>query len=552
MSSDSSPSASAFFIPPIEPAGLHRILNASQPGTYILTSDQFQQSNVYLTNFTRRRLTSIDDILLSVLSLIAIILCTQLIITILLRTSVYSPISTPARLFSAIILTEFLQFKFPFRFISGVHQTFPNRYQQQNQTSSRFHTYSLSAIAFLGTCCLFLFHAFIIFLTYPRPVYNRTGQYGLIGVQPVVADDFNQAVGLLRGVGSHNGCVTPVILSPYHTSNSLGVFQNVYNLHVCVHFEEEEEPSMAPPDTVSISSAFHRAGSDHRINFRNRSISLRSRAYITTFTIAGRQKYSKHNILFRTLDNSSSSFSHTRYLQHLFIHESKRFACRTHENTNKSNPICDKKSTTISTRDSIERRLITLWPDTTEKVDTVVSTFNLASLPSPSNALQLGLAVLIPGGKIVQTQESESNLPSGLIVQWTPLVGVGLFCIIDAVLLIVVAITMNWTMQPVSLGLLAWKYAERNRFLRTNSFLQYQQKQKKKSEERHKRMVQTAETGRIDGYDDGGEFIENPGIDIGVQNDTQEGKDEIQDHQLSFSGSYVVALPDCEYCQPEV
>lgn len=575
-------------IPPDFPQILNDSASSSQTGVHFIGDERFLQNDIDidLSTFSRRVFTSHDDICLSILALIAIVLVTQIVQVVLMRTSISSPLSTPARLFFSVVLSQFLQFRLPFRFINTTNQCVSRYYQPQPRSSqsssngtshSNFSPVQLSIIAFLSAISLFVLHVLLLFVTFPRPVQSSSEQYGLQGVQPVFSD-FNVGMKMLAATKKKE-CTSPfIIMNGRNKKKRLGYVEPLYTLNVCVKYEEtvprnrSSSVSSSETNTITISSALHRAGSDYEVVVGDRSITLSTRVEIRCSSRdgLGKKGFKTRNILFHTEDGNTSPFSNSRFLQRSVIHESRRFACRNYfdqpstPNTaiNSTQNFCNESRGVKPTSWKVESRPVSLWGDIVENVSTISSTFNSSDIPSPFEALRVGIAALVPSSVIyavaqdninLDLESIEENKEGGLVIQWLPAVGVGLYTVFDVVLLFLFLI-LKWMLQPISTNFMAWKYAQRNRFLNMNSFFKFQQQIRRDRENTGSRStISDLDSFQIDPsnvlhdpFDNNaseGRNIEGKNSDFEGSND-YENQNRLDPHkQLSFTTNEYYIIP---------
>lgn len=448
-------------------------LNETIPGVYIVGHDKFETDNYHIVDLARRQLTSADEYILGLLSVLLIAVLTEIVHVVLLRTAVSADRDrhvSPHRLMSAFFFSQITHFRNIFRHISASSASKPSsreRHSVQSDPSISAPTdrengaehvvsvpsvtLTLSIALLLLGICIFVVDVVVIMLTQPRTKLSTFEQYNLRGVHPIIADQ-GLALYISRMVVDRP-CVSPYMAKRAQTRRFL--------LYVCADLSERTgglETSEIAKD-ISIQSFFHIAGADHNVTFGPWWFSIRVRVDL----LLSEEEGGKRHLLFQSLD--SGSFAHTRYIHQVVVHRGKEKACNKTWDAPLTKFCGSMSNSTEPTSWAPVKRQVTLWPNKTEEVVGVESLFKNINMPGPYLTLKRGVALLLPSLAIYETtgparyslsqnDSLEENAIEHLLAEGERVAGVASLAGVS-VLFILILLCLRLWLQPVSLGSVA-------------------------------------------------------------------------------------------------
>lgn len=460
----------AGLIEPTVPLHFTPELNETIPGIYIVGHDKFETDNHHIVDLARRQLTSADEYILGLLSVLLIAVLTEIVHVILLRTaeSVNRDRHVSShRLMSAFFFSQITHFRNIFRHISTPKATSRERHSIPSDpsvsmptsresamgraTSVPSVTLTLSIGLLLLGICMFVVDVVVIMLTQPRTKLSTHEQYNLRGVHPILPDQ-GLALYISRMVVDRP-CVSPYMAKRAQTRRFL--------LYVCSDVSERVGGILTSEiaKDISIRSFFHIAGADHNVTFGNWWISIRVRVDV----LLSEEEGGKRHLLFQSLD--SGSFAHTRYLHQVVVHRGKEKAC----NKTWDDPLAkfcgSMPNTTEPTSWGPVKQEVTLWPGRTEQVVGVESLFRNSNMPGPYLSLKRGIALLYPSMAIYETTGMARYAPSRnesieetsiahLLAEGERVAGVASLAGVS-ILFILILLCLRLWLQPASLGSIA-------------------------------------------------------------------------------------------------
>lgn len=251
-----------------EPAGF---INNSDPelspGEYIFGFGNFQVMEMPVAGVLNRSLLGPhEDFVLGVISVLLIALLTEIVQTILMRTR-ENRVSRRG-LHVAFVLDEVHHFRNLWRLVRRDPSTRRNNFR-------RIVAYnSLIILAIAGA--LLAAEVFAVYLTQPVRIYTTESQYNVKGLQPAgTSQNSSRRSDVFT---KKRRCITPSMAQSNQSRE--------YSLNACVWrnyaMELNEQTDIAT--RIAITSWYHPAGSDHRIEFSNGTVtgyhSVDSRATI--------------------------------------------------------------------------------------------------------------------------------------------------------------------------------------------------------------------------------------------------------------------------------
>lgn len=438
------------FQPPPTPVNFTIIKDEYQRARYIVGHDQFQLGNFTLTSIFHRELTSFDDFLLGILSVIIIAILSDLAHTILLRTT--SNRVSPAGIFSAFLVNEATHLRNVLRHF--------RRHRNLSRSPLTNSPALISAVVLMVLILLFAADVLIVVITQPRSTVSGKDQFNIRAVQPITTKD--DLAKYIRRLAGERVCVTPIM------NNGSDTQTRRYLINACLQVDRNILDPLPTFDSgpVSFTSFFHRGGSDHNISYPAGSfkISIRVQALLDT-TRGGPRR-----LLFDTRDDAT--LSHARYLHTLSMYRAKQYVCSKKDGKKWCNTMAVAE--TKAKRWRIVGQDIKLWRgkegDEIERARGVESVFDEQGMPLVSRSINSAVRVLIASAGVEETTEmglyqrtsndKEETGVADLLEENGRIAGVALMGLLTVVALALMMALRIW-LKPQSLGTLAVEQIER-------------------------------------------------------------------------------------------
>lgn len=454
------------FIAPTPPSSMTHIPLLSSPSVHLLGNDTCLGGNFHLTSIFHRQLTSLDDFILGVLSVIIISLLSDILYCILLRTTSNDHRITLTGLVSAFLLTELSHLRsFYHHFKLTSSRAPPNSAAAAAMAQSALlrhaRTFSISVI-FLGFL-LFATDVLVVVFTQPSIVRSLHSQYTLESHIPVSTDpDLGKAIYTTL---LNRPCITPVMPDALQRRN--------YNIVYCALLMNGTEESVDQADRITnssiirIDSWLHEGGADHNISFAGGFINIKVRAQI----LMAKEDGGARRLIF-VVDNDKKSNASIHYLHDLTMYTAKRLVCSS--SSDSSPQWCSNEAQHVVKPIQVDFPVaeVQLWSmgpsenNTKFNMSGVRSTF-FADFSSPAETMYASMYPLVASAAIVERKSvghstftrvaNNSDYQDGavgLLEEDQRQIGVALLGLLCAILAIV-SVTLRLKLRPVSLGLVA-------------------------------------------------------------------------------------------------
>lgn len=332
--------------------------------------------------------------------------------------------------------------------------TVPQRNEGNNDTNHKIqsHPFLTSVLVLTIATGLLAADVFVVYLTQPRTVFSTKSQYNLRATQPAFTDQgFTRYV---RRLSRDRPCLTPVFVN--------AVQKREYTLSVCVISDivENHGNTGVYVGPLSISSWFHRGGSDHEVKFGTSRLYFRQNAMVYASGAETRR------LLFKTVD---PDLTLTRFLHELVIYNILEVSCTEKQSLLTCAQIVGKLIKLG--QEDIESE-VEVWRARKgarlERVRGVRSRYNV-TLVIPWKSVDNGVSPLTSTAVVEEvhgdgwysniTSEEEHTNINGLISEEVRVAGlvalVFLFLVFCCVVLVV-----RLVLRPLSLGGIAWAVTE--------------------------------------------------------------------------------------------
>lgn len=454
------------FVAPSPPSTISHVSHLSSPPLYLLGNETFTGSNFHLTSIFQRQLTSMDDFILGVLSVLIISLLSDILNSILLRTKSGDRRFTITGLATAFLLNELSHLRSLYSRLSNIFKRAPPNSAVLTALShstlvqqARIFTTSVIILAI----SLFSADVLVVVFTQPSVLRSHFGQYTLESLIPVSVDET---------LGTHvyaamrtRPCVTPVMTD--------GLQRRNYNIVYCALITNGTDDNVYQADKVSNSSIIridswvHEAGADHNVTFVGGFISIRARAQI----LMAKEDGGARRLVF-AVNNDTQSNAPIIYLQSLTIYTAKRIACS--KKAASTPEWCHQNSYVHTKPFQVRPRVseIQLWTrDRSDGVPVInvtgVSSSFVLPLADPAETMFSALYPLVANAvvterksvdhptfvRVVNNSDYQSSA-SGLLEEDKHDMGVALLALLCVILAAICAL-LHLKLRPVSLGLIA-------------------------------------------------------------------------------------------------
>lgn len=439
------------------PPDFINVTGKKTPGAYLMGSDKFYPSNFRIVPIFNRQAGQMDEILLGILSVILIALITELIYTILLRTS-SNHRDMAKHLLYASLIDETLHFRNIATNIRSIIAAEDEKItdsgiaiepNKRRKSKSR-RLFTISLITLFVTMVLVCLEVIVIVATQPSTFSTSSMEYNLRGFHP--AGTRKALSKYIRRTALERGCTTPAFVSPEQSRNFLLLprFKVVK--------EEFLNSNEDVSETFSIGSWYHRGGFDHEVNFGEAKfgIQMRTELILSNEVVEGRR------VLFESTDDGN--LTKALYVQRRTMYSIIEESC----NKNFSSRTCPE---VMDSFEEIEvrrvQRKIRLWralsEDAYEVVDGLISTFRV-QINNPFRAVEDGVGDLVmnaiieevsgPGSyEKLKDDEFETGI-EGLLSEEGRIVG-ALMMFTIMICLFVVLLFLRLHLKPLSLGFIA-------------------------------------------------------------------------------------------------
>lgn len=446
------PSPISRFIEPTQPPNLYYVPDEYQPGVYLIGHDKFLLSNTtHIARYMHRNLSNADEFILGILSVLLIAILSEIVHTILLRTSSKRSQVPSDRLQSAFLFSEVSHLRHLCLHLYGV--CWPAAYggAPTQRLSVRGVLVSLSVV--VAAVVVFSVDVLVVMLTQPGDQFSTAAEYNLRGEHPVTTNSALSAY--IARMAGDRPCVSPFMANGTHTRH--------FQLQTCMHLDtsKDQQEDGTAASNVTIESFFHATGADHNISFPPAWISLRVRVDLLLADSAGGDRH----LIFQSID--TASFAHARYMQAMIVHIAKRRVCRKNEST----PVCSAMDArTAPHRWYPRKRRIELRPGRGEDVVGVVSEFRDVKLSKPYESLRVGSKMVLPGGVVREVAGAGRYVPfsnssveedgiAGLVAEQRRAASVVVLLAVVFCCVCCLGVLRIW-LRPASLGGLALHKAE--------------------------------------------------------------------------------------------
>lgn len=430
----------------VAPPSFVNVSSGSEAGAYVFGNGDFRvRSDVRVAPLAHRSFGGAkEDLVLGVISVLLIALLSEIVQTVLLRRAAAR--ARPARggVRAAYALDEVSHFR-------NVWSLVRARHGAGGGSATRglaFRSLLILAVA----AALLAAEVIAVYLTQPYRLYSSESQYNLRGVQPAgTALDVASKIDL---VTAEKTCITPSMMHSNQTRE--------YTLSACVM--RETNPALTglydEATSVNVSSWFHRAGSDHTVDYGNGdqrgSFKVNQRALL----MKGQSGMSKA-ILFDTVEGHVESCT---YLQKYMMYMAMQWSC----DQESADRTCTEMKDELKFHGpkKVFRNELKVWEyrNTSEAGFLGFKMHFTIKLKQPHDALKSALHVLTTSAVIYEvpgpglyfdvSAEKEQHGIEGLLSEEGRIAGVVLLASILGALSVVLVV-LRCCLRPVSLARIA-------------------------------------------------------------------------------------------------
>lgn len=428
---------------PFPPTAPPNFLNftPSEHGLYLFGHHDFQVKELRIANIFHRTLTGeSDDFILGVMSVLLIAVVSELFQAIVLRSRCGNRVSRDA-MYTALLLDELTHF----RNLTNLFRLSEPNSNANSEIASPSRRYRIpvwtSIIVFFITIVLLAAEVLAVYLTQPLNVFTHAKQYNLRGIMPV-GTRFDISRRNLKILGGKK-CITPSMMHCNQT--------RLYTISACIERSDSSGrdrqsgppiplfgPSMAndignsddmsrpsaAATSFTITSWYHDAGCDHRIQFSNDRSSgwyeIKMRATILLGNIGVRKAIRFHNM--DTKDHYGARYIHAFFMERAI----EGFCAQVSNDSCAPSYFAATKMTYLESRP----RNITLWSisdqhsnnDIVRNVSGVITNFIVPPIVFPFGAVEYAVPVFATSLAIEEVEGSGlyTNMITGEYEQEIP------------------------------------------------------------------------------------------------------------------------------------
>lgn len=465
--------------PPTAPSNFLN-LTPSDHGYYLFGYHDFQVIELRIANIFHRSLTGAsDDFILGVMSVLLIAVVSELFQAIVLRSRHGNRVSRDA-MYTALLLDELTHL----RNLSNLF-----RLSEPNSNANHEHTSSsaryripvwTSIIVFFITIVLLAAEVLAVYLTQPLNVFTHANQYNLRGIMPV-GTRFDISRRNLKNMGGKK-CITPSMMHCNQT--------RMYTISACIERSDSSgrdgrpEPRIplfgpsitndlgnsddmsgpsAAATSFTITSWYHDAGCDHRIQFSNDQSSAWHEIKMRSTILQGNIGIRKA-IRFRDMDTKDRH--RARYIHAFFMERAiEGFCAQVSNDSCAPSYFAATKMTYLESRP----RNITLWSisdqgsdnDVVRDVLGTVTNFFVPPIVFPFGAIEYAIPVFATSLAIEEVEGSGlyTNMITGEYEQEIPnlayeegRVASATLILIIFLVLLVLLLALRAFLKPISIA----------------------------------------------------------------------------------------------------
>lgn len=429
------------------------------PGNYVLGQNFFWTLDFPLTNIFRRKVSGgAEEFLLGAISVLLIAILSEIVQAILMHTRRRNRRASSRGVHIAFLVDEFYHFRNVVKHLVGRRST--TRLQSEENRTVRKRTYT-SLIIVLIALGLMAADVFAVYLTQPNLVFSKKDEYNLRGIQPIVTD--RGLTKWIRRLARDRICVTPVFTASDQ--------ERQFVVSACINFRTEKAHDSVDELTdnmnITVSSFYHMAGNDHYITFGQARMHIRVRAFLY---LADKGKESGARRFYFVNEAMPDNNGFEKFLHELFIYSVMEESCnQKKDNVSTSQFSCDEVVASKSILDGrvVEKEISLFHKRNGEEIRNVTGyqTTYKVTMNNPFFSVDNGVNPLVAtalfqensskGTYLNLTTDKVIDQLEGLITEEGRMAGLILFLTIFIIFSITLIILRS-TLQPVSLGAMAW------------------------------------------------------------------------------------------------